>query len=117
MAAWGFDYKSIITWVKPSPFGLGTYFRGSTEHVLFGVRGKLMTRSTSTATHFEAPHGAHSEKPSISTRLCAPHRIRPTAKLFSARRAPTLSTSLKRRPSTTRPTISPKATSLPVFAE
>jgi hypothetical protein len=31
--------------------------------VLFGVRGHLMTRSTSTATHFEAPLGEHSEKP------------------------------------------------------
>jgi hypothetical protein len=31
--------------------------------VLFGVRGQLMTRSTSIATHFEAPVGEHSEKP------------------------------------------------------
>jgi ParB/RepB/Spo0J family partition protein len=60
--AWGFAYKSILTWVKPR-FGLGSYFRNSTEHVLFGVRGALMTRSTSTATHFEAPVGEHSEKP------------------------------------------------------
>jgi N6-adenosine-specific RNA methylase IME4 len=63
MAAWGFVHKSIITWVKPPPFGLGVYFRGSTELCLFGVRGSLMTRSTSIATHFEAPRGEHSEKP------------------------------------------------------
>lgn len=62
MAAWGFQHKSVLTWVKPR-FGLGSYFRGSTEHVLFGVRGQLMTRSTSIATHFEAPVGEHSEKP------------------------------------------------------
>jgi ParB/RepB/Spo0J family partition protein len=62
MAAWGFTHKSVITWVKPR-FGLGVFFRGSTEHCLFGVRGHLMTRSTAIATHFEAPVGAHSEKP------------------------------------------------------
>jgi N6-adenosine-specific RNA methylase IME4 len=62
MAAWGFQHKSILTWIKPR-FGLGEYFRGSTEHVLFGVRGKLGTRSRTISTHFEAPVGAHSEKP------------------------------------------------------
>jgi ParB/RepB/Spo0J family partition protein len=62
MAAWGFTHKSVLTWVKPR-FGLGKFFRGSTEHVLFGTRGQLMTRSTSIATHFEAPVGEHSEKP------------------------------------------------------
>ena len=28
----------LMTWVKPS-LGLGNYLRGTTEHVLFGVRG------------------------------------------------------------------------------
>ena len=38
--AWGFDYKTTLTWVKPQ-MGLGNYFRNNTEHVLFGVRGGL----------------------------------------------------------------------------
>ena len=63
LKAWGFEHKHVLTWVKPPPFGLGRFFRNSTEHVLFGVRGQLMTRSTSIATHFEAPRGEHSEKP------------------------------------------------------
>jgi N6-adenosine-specific RNA methylase IME4 len=62
MAKWGFQHKTVLTWVKPK-FGLGSYFRNSTEHVLFGVRGELRTRSDSIATHFEAPLGEHSEKP------------------------------------------------------
>ncbi len=62
MALWGFQHKTVLTWVKPR-WGLGSYFRNSTEHVLFGVRGELRTRSDSIATHFEAPMGAHSEKP------------------------------------------------------
>lgn len=36
--AWGFVYKTTITWEKERQ-GLGQYFRGTTEHVLFGVRG------------------------------------------------------------------------------
>lgn len=62
MAHWGFQHKTVLTWVKPR-WGLGAYFRNSTEHVLFGVRGELRTRSDSIATHFEAPLGEHSEKP------------------------------------------------------
>jgi N6-adenosine-specific RNA methylase IME4 len=62
MARWGFQHKTVLTWVKPR-WGLGSYFRNSTEHVLFGVRGELRTRSDSIATHFEAPLGEHSEKP------------------------------------------------------
>jgi N6-adenosine-specific RNA methylase IME4 len=38
-------YRGMLTWVKPS-LGLGNYFRGTTEHVLFGIRGKLKLRST-----------------------------------------------------------------------
>lgn len=64
MARWGFAQKSLLTWTKPG-FGLGAYFRNSTEHVLFGVRGHLPTKpaAASIRTHFEAPPGAHSEKP------------------------------------------------------
>lgn len=40
MEAWGFTYKTTITWAKDR-FGLGQYFRGQTEHCLFGVRGML----------------------------------------------------------------------------
>ena len=64
MAVWGFQHKTVLTWVKPR-WGLGSYFRNSTEHVLFGVRGKLMTRGDDIPTHFEAPVGEPSEKPDI----------------------------------------------------
>lgn len=69
MARWGFAHKTVLTWVKKTvtgkdKIGLGSYFRNSTEHVLFGVRGDLKTRSDSILTHFEAPVGdEHSEKP------------------------------------------------------
>jgi N6-adenosine-specific RNA methylase IME4/ParB-like chromosome segregation protein Spo0J len=59
---WGFDHKTIVTWKKPH-YGLGAYFRGQTEHVLFAVRGSLGIRRNDIPTIFEAPVGEHSEKP------------------------------------------------------
>lgn len=65
---WGFQYKTILTWIKPS-MGLGSYFRNSTEQLLFFVKGKLNTRTENTLTHFEAPRGKHSEKPEVSYQI------------------------------------------------
>lgn len=62
MEAWGFEYRTILTWVKPG-IGLGHHFRTSTEHVLFGTRGKLDTLVNDQPTHFEMPAGRHSQKP------------------------------------------------------
>lgn len=68
MKAWGFDYKTLITWVKRKPvndnwIGMGFYYRGVTEHVLFGVRGALSVFRKDQPNIFYAPHGEHSEKP------------------------------------------------------
>lgn len=60
---WGFRYVTALTWVKPS-FGMGNYFRGSTEHVLFGVRGSQPLLRADVGTHFQAPRPPkHSQKP------------------------------------------------------
>jgi N6-adenosine-specific RNA methylase IME4 len=65
MAHWGFQHRTLITWIKPPPFGLGGYFRNATEHALFGTLGETTTRhvAASIPTHFIAPRGEHSEKP------------------------------------------------------
>ena len=61
--AWGFRYITCLTWVKPS-IGMGNYFRGSTEQVLFAVKGSQMLKRRDVGTHFEAPRGEkHSAKP------------------------------------------------------
>jgi N6-adenosine-specific RNA methylase IME4 len=59
---WGFDYKTLLTWVKPQ-LGLGRYFRGCTEHVLFCTRGNLPLKARDIPNWFEADRKAHSEKP------------------------------------------------------
>lgn len=61
--AWGFRYITCLTWVKPS-IGMGNYFRGSTEQVLFCVKGSQPLKRHDAGTHFEAPRGdKHSAKP------------------------------------------------------
>jgi N6-adenosine-specific RNA methylase IME4 len=64
MERWGFRFVTILTWVKPS-FGMGNYFRGQTEHVLFGVKGSLPLLRKDAGTVFQAPRGpnGHSSKP------------------------------------------------------
>lgn len=60
---WGFRYITCLTWVKPS-FGMGNYFRGSTEQLLFAVRGSMPLRVKNAPTHFALPRGEkHSSKP------------------------------------------------------
>ncbi len=84
MAHWGFDHKTVLTWVKPR-WGLGSYFRNSTEHVLFGERGHHSTRVDNIATHFEAPVGEHSEKPDIFYDIAERASFPPYGEVFQRR--------------------------------
>ena len=63
MKAWGFTYKTCLTWVKEGAFGTGFYFRGATEHCLLGAKGHPMVQSHSQRSYFLARKGKHSEKP------------------------------------------------------
>ncbi len=62
--AWGFRYVTCLTWVKPY-FGMGNYFRGQTEHILFGIKGSQPLKRNDASTVFHAPRGkdGHSSKP------------------------------------------------------
>jgi len=75
----GFRYITCITWAKPK-MGLGQYFRGQTEHLLFGVREEtrgsalamkrtwmaMHCRKNNLTTLVKAEVGAHSVKPEAS---------------------------------------------------
>ena len=55
---------------------MGNYFRGSTEQILFGVRGSLLLKRKNVGTWFEAKRGKkHSAKPDEFYKLiesCSP---------------------------------------------
>lgn len=87
--AWGFRYVTCITWVKPS-FGMGNYFRGQTEHVLFGVRGSQMLKRRDASTVFQAPRGTggHSSKPEAFAELVESCSPGPYLEMFSRTERP-----------------------------
>lgn len=62
--AWGFKPMTLLTWVKPGRNGTGWYFRGQTEHVIFGTRGGLGIPSDKRQPNvFTASRSRHSAKP------------------------------------------------------
>lgn len=91
--AWGFEYKTMITWAKDR-FGLGQYYRGQTEHCLFAVRGNLPYRirpdglRAQGRTLITAPRKEHSEKPEEMRRMIELVSHPPYLELFARHRAP-----------------------------
>jgi len=89
--AWGFEPKTICTWVKVKPDGtpsmkVGTYFRGATEHFLFCVRGSLRLRTAEgLPTAFMWPRLPHSVKPDAFYDLVEQASPGPYAELFARR--------------------------------
>lgn len=60
--AWGFEYKTLLTWVKDR-MGTGEWLRGQTEHCLLAARGKPVFLHGSHATVLQAVRREHSRKP------------------------------------------------------
>lgn len=73
----GFRYVTCLTWCKPS-FGMGNYYRGSTEHLLFAVCGSQALKRKDVGTWLEAPRppgAGHSGKPDAAYSMiesCSP---------------------------------------------
>jgi N6-adenosine-specific RNA methylase IME4 len=63
--ALGFRYITLLTWAKDR-IGLGQYFRGQTEQLIFGVKGRLPAQVKTESTFIEARRGRHSAKPEES---------------------------------------------------
>lgn len=81
---WGFRYITCITWVKPH-FGMGNYFRGQTEQILFGVKGSLPLKRKDVGTVFSADRGkdGHSSKPLEFYKLVESCSHSPYLEMFS----------------------------------
>lgn len=84
--AWGFQPKTILTWVKTGPLGMGSFFRGNTEHVIFAVRGRLpIPPDVREKNVFTAPRGKHSQKPEAFLDLVERVSPGPFLELFARR--------------------------------
>jgi N6-adenosine-specific RNA methylase IME4 len=88
LEAWGFRYVTCLTWCKPS-IGMGNYFRDSTEHILFGVRGSLALLEKNVGTWFSAERqGKHSTKPEEFYQLVEKCSPGPWLEVFSRKGRP-----------------------------
>jgi len=86
--AWGFRYITPLTWCKPS-FGMGNYYRGQTEQVLFGVRGSLALLRHDVGTWFLADRpGPHSVKPEQFYKLIETCSPGPWLEMFARKQRP-----------------------------
>jgi N6-adenosine-specific RNA methylase IME4 len=76
LAAWGFEYKTMITWRKIMSLGMGYWFRGQCEHLILGVRGNVKAFRQQKANFYESEvfevdecyqskAGRHSQKPGL----------------------------------------------------
>lgn len=84
--AWGFTYRTCITWEKQGTLGMGFYFRVQTEHVLFATRGDAkIPPSLRERNIFAAPKGRHSEKPDCFYDLVERVSPEPRLEMFSRR--------------------------------
>jgi site-specific DNA-methyltransferase (adenine-specific) len=90
---WGFDYKTLITWVKTykdgkPEMGMGYYFRSCTEHIIFGTRGNMKVKDKTTRNMFEAVNPRydkklHSAKPPLHAWIVEKSGDLPRLELFS----------------------------------
>jgi N6-adenosine-specific RNA methylase IME4 len=62
VTAWGFEYRTLLTWVKDR-MGTGEWLRGQTEHCMLAVRGKPVFLHGNHTTVLEAVRREHSRKP------------------------------------------------------
>lgn len=99
--AWGFDQKTIITWVKVKDeprglpherdepveieerIGMGHYLRNVTEHILFCAKGNRSTSRNDVPNVFFAERDQHSAKPDKAYSLAKELSSEPMLDMFS----------------------------------
>lgn len=89
LKVWGFEYITTITWTKDR-IGLGQYYRGVTEHCLFGTTKKRLPykldeegRRCQGVTGFYEPKTIHSRKPTKMRNMIEIVSYEPRIELFA----------------------------------
>lgn len=90
---WGFEYVTTITWLKDK-IGLGQYYRGLTEHCLFGrTKIKLPFKTENGkrcqgVTGFTESKREHNKKPDKMRKMIEEVSYGPRIELFARERFP-----------------------------
>lgn len=69
MKEWGFQYRTMVTWHKTGILGMGYWFRGVCEHLLFGISGKVRAFRCQLPNIIHHDVLEHSEKPQVFREL------------------------------------------------
>ena len=85
--AWGFPYRSMLTWAKPR-LSLGVYIRNSSETILFATRGHAPVKCHGQGSWLFAPVQEHSHKPEEQFAIIERLSSGPYLELFARRRQP-----------------------------
>lgn len=84
---WGFTYVTLLTWHKLGAPGMGFYFRGDTEHVIFARLGDApIPAALRHSNHFAAQRTVHSAKPDRFYEIVERVSPEPRLELFARRR-------------------------------
>ncbi len=90
MEAWGYQYKTMLFWKKVMTLGMGHWFRGQVECLLFGIKGKVKAFHIQKANIIQAKVGRHSEKPYEFYELLEMTGMEPRIELFARPKNQTL---------------------------
>ena len=85
--AWGFEYKSVMVWVKPQ-MGIGNYWRVSHEFLLLATRGRLPFQNRAQMSWAQAERTTHSSKPDLFRRKIELVSPAPRLELFARIKTP-----------------------------
>ncbi len=92
MEAWGYKYKTMLTWRKVMSLGMGYWWRGQCEHLLFGIRGKVPAFRMQECNFIQSKAGKHSAKPvefrELIDRAAAKGGLMRKVELFAREAAP-----------------------------
>jgi N6-adenosine-specific RNA methylase IME4 len=85
--AWGFTYRTVITWVKPK-MDIGNYCRNATEHIILATKGNVERpeKAKNFTTWFIAEKREHSRKPEYQYEIAEMLGQPPYLELFARRR-------------------------------
>jgi N6-adenosine-specific RNA methylase IME4 len=83
-AAWGFEYKSMMVWIKPQ-MGIGNYVRVSHELPFLAVRGNAPFADRSQMSWVQADRTEHSVKPECFRKIIEASSPGPRLELLGRR--------------------------------
>lgn len=90
MKEWGYQYKTTIFWRKIMSLGMGFWFRGQVEMLLFGVKGKVKAFRCQKCNFIQSKVRKHSQKPTqiygLLEEISKKHNLDPKVELFARER-------------------------------